>query len=34
MLTLKILNKDKEVLASEKGKNITFNYDKEYNEGD
>ena len=34
MLTLKILNKDKEVLALEKGKNITLTYNNEYQSGD
>ena len=31
--TLKVLNKDREVLAAEKGNNITLNYDKEYPTG-
>ena len=34
MLTLKVLNKNKEVLALEKGKDITLNYDGIYAEGD
>ena len=34
MLTLKVLNKNREVLAEEKGKNIAFNYGKEYQDGD
>ena len=34
MLTLKVLNKNKEVLASEKGNNIILNYEGIYEEGD
>lgn len=34
MLTLKILNKDKEILTEISGKSISLNYSKEYREGD
>ena len=34
MLTLKVLNKDKDVLAIEKGNNITLNYKGIYSDGD
>ncbi len=34
MLTLKVLNKDKEVLALEKGSNISLEYNTAYNDGD
>lgn len=34
MLTLKVLNKNKEVLSSAQGKSISLNYDALYNEGD
>ena len=34
MLTLKVLDKNREVLAEEKGKNIALIYSKEYQDGD
>ena len=34
MLTLKIFNKNKEILAESKGKDITLSYNAEYNAGD
>ncbi len=34
MLTLKVLNKDGEILSCEKGKNILLSYNAVYNEGD
>ena len=34
MLTLKVLNKNKEVLSEEKGKDITLSYNKVYEDGD
>ena len=34
MLTLKVLNKDGEILSCEKGKNISLSYNAAYNEGD
>lgn len=34
MLTLKVLNKNREVLSEEKGKDITLSYDRVYEDGD